>query len=367
MTLKTVSPHKRAGPRLGIIPPSGVDKPHLDSETPLLHFILATRHFSPLIMMSYRIAAEVGQSYNDSNTDVESADTVHLMSPSKISELHSAHHHPNHKKSKRQARGSRIAGGYPGDASLGTQILVKGPAPLAKDTRPPGFHWWPSSQDMTQGYASLEEVDLSDLPTPSGIRSESQSVQALADHHPHSHDPSHSPTRLHSDNQAEDRPDGHCDTQRHSHDYDQYHNHSHTHSNELQPLLPEAATRSLRAVTDSVKSIFAPADDICAPDTSVIKMLWTCVLTMASQTDEGESHHEHPHADHGHSHADHDHSHGNGHSHSAVHTEQYQSPPPLPTTMADWEDHFTEQCRNPDGSRCTSSYHGSAVRGHSHM
>jgi len=297
--------------------------------------------------------------YNYSNTDVESADTVHLMSQSKISELHSAHRHPNHKKSKSRAKRSRIADDYPGGDSLGTQILVK--APLTQDSRPPGSHWSPSSQDKTRGYAPLEEVDLSDLPTPSGIRSESHSVQALADHHSHIHDSSHS----HSHNN--DRPHDHCDTHGHSHDDDQHHDHPHTHSRELQPLLPEAATRSLRAVTDSVKSIFAPADDICAPDTSVIKMLWTCVLTMASQTDEGESHHEHPHADHGHSHADHDHSHGNGHSHSAVHTEQYQSPPPLPTTMADWEDHFTEQCRNPDGSRCTSSYHGSAVRGHSHM
>jgi len=313
-------------------------------------------------MMSYRIAAEVGQSYNYSNTDVESADTVHLMSQSKISELHSAHRHPKHKKSKRQARRSRIAGGYPGDASLGTQILVK--APLTNKSQRPGSRWW-ASRDKSQEYAPLEEIDLSDLSTPSGIRSESHSVQALADHHPHSHDPSHS--HAHSHSHSNDRPHGHCDTQRHSHDYDQYHDHSHTHSNELQSLLPETATRGLRAVSDSVKSIFAPADDICAPDTSVIKMLWTCVLTIASQTDEGESHHDHSHGDHGHSHADHDHPHGDGHRHSAVHTEQYQSPPPLPTTMADWEDHFTEQCRNPDGSRCTSSYHGSAVRGHSHM
>jgi len=116
----------------------------------------------------------------------------------------------------------------------------------------------------------------------------------------------------------------------------------------------------MTAMTGSIKrrvvSAFQPPEDPCAPETSLVCLLWGCALTVAESKGGGDDHHDHSHGDH---------DHGPGHSH--VHTEQYDSHPPLPKSMEDWADRCPAPCLNLDGTVCTEDYHGNATRGHSHM
>jgi hypothetical protein len=295
-------------------------------------------------MMNYKIATEVGQSYN--RRDDVSTDTLGDLCRGLISELNSSHKHP---KPKSQRSRDNHEGRKP---TLGTRALSK--APLCDDAQEQGSGWW-SKLGKPKGYAPLAEIDLTDMATAS--TSTHPAVQPIEpDPNRHSHSPDH--THAHSHDHPQDH--GHSHDHDHGHDHEIHHgrhhgNHSHTH-HELQSLLPEGATRYMTAISRSIKkgvvSAFQPPEDPCAPETSLACLLWDCALTVA-ESKEGDDH------DHG----AHDHDHH-------THTEQYrfhpQSVPPLPS-MADWANRCPAPCLNDDGTVCTEHYHGNETRGHSHM
>jgi hypothetical protein len=305
--------------------------------------------------MSYKIAAEVGQSYN--RQDDDSTDTLGDICRGTISELNSSHKHPKPKSQRSRHRHDSQK------RTLGTQALTK--APLSGDAQEQDSGWW-STLGRPKGYAPLDEIDLTDMATAStSTHPVAQPIEPNGD--PHSHSPDHiSPdhTHSHSHNHAHDHGHSHSHDHANSHDHAHGHvldhehhhgNHSHTH-HELQSLLPEGATRYMTAISRSIKkgvvSAFQPPEDPCGSETSLACLLWDCALTVA-ESKEGDDH------DHG----AHDHDHH-------VHTEQYRfhppSVPPLPS-MADWANRCPAPCLNDDGTVCTEEYHGDATRGHSHM
>jgi hypothetical protein len=305
------------------------------------------------IMMSYKIAAEVGQSYSRParDEDDESADTLGPPE-NQISKLISSHKHP--KPKSRRSRHHHDSQ----KRTLGTQALTK--APVSGDAQEQDSGWW-SKFGKPKGYEPLEEIDLTDMGTSS--TSTHPAVQPIeTDPDRHSHSPDHTHSHSHSDDyhHSHGHPHDHDHSHEPGHPHEHHHgNRSHTHQ-ELQSLLPEGATRYMTAISRSIKkgvvSAFQPPEDPCAPGTSLGCLLWDCVHTIAGSKGGDEDQHDHSHGD-----QDHDHH---------VHTEQYRfhppSVPPLPS-MADWANRCPAPCLNDDGTVCTEEYHGDATRGHSHM
>ena len=295
--------------------------------------------------MSFKIATEVGQFYNRS--DDESTNTLGTPSQGQISKLISSPKHPKPKSQRsRHHHDSQ-------KRTIGTQALTK--APLSGENQEQGSGWW-SRFGKTKGYEALDEIDLTDMATASAsIHAVVQPMEPNGD--PHSHSPGH--THSHSHDHDHSRDHAHDREIDHGHHHG---HHAHTHPNELQSLLPDGATRYMTAVSGSIKkrvvSAFQPPEDPCAPETSLVCMLWDCVHTIAGSKGGDDDHHDHSDSNY---HHDHDH----GHSH--VHTEQYHSHPLLPESMADWADHCSAPCLNEDETVCTEDYHGNATRGHSHM
>jgi hypothetical protein len=164
-------------------------------------------------MMSYKIAAEVGQSYNrpQEDQDNESTDTLGAPSEGQISKLISSHKHP---KPKSQ-RSRHHHGGQ--SQTLASQALTK--APLSGDPQEQGSGWW-LKLGKPKGYAPLDEIDLTDMATAStSTHPAAQPIEPNGDPHSHSPDHTHSPSHDH----AHDH--GHS----HSHSHDHAHGHVHDH------------------------------------------------------------------------------------------------------------------------------------------
>jgi hypothetical protein len=294
-------------------------------------------------MMDYKIATEVGQSYN--RRDDESTDTLGDLCRGLIAKRNSSHKHPEPKS--QQSRDSHEGR----NRTLGNRALTR--APLSDNAQEESSGWWPKLGKGKDGYAPLVEIDLTDIATSSNS---THSAARLTEPDPyrHSHSHSHSPDYTHPHSHPDDHH--HSDDHRHSHDYahDDEGDHEHHHGNhsptrqELQSLLPEGVTRFMTAISGSIKkrvvSAFQPPEDPCAPGTSLGCLLWDCVHTIAGGKGGDVDHH--------------------------VHTEQYRSHapsvPPLPS-MADWANRCPASCLNDDGTVCTEEYHGDATRGHSHM
>jgi hypothetical protein len=302
------------------------------------------------IVMSYIIAAEVGQSYNfpQQDQDDESADTLGTSSENRISQLNSSHKHPKPKSQRsRHHHGSR-------SDTLGDRALINAPLSDGVQEQSSG---WGSRLGKPKGYAPLDEIDLTDIATASSsIYPTAQAVEPDPDRH--SHPPDHTHSHSHSDDHH--HPHGEPHDHDHSHEHGRSHEHhhgTHSHTNhELQSLLPDGATRYMIAMSRSIKkgvvSAFQPPEDPCGSETSLACLLWDCALTVAESKEGGD-----------HDHGAHDHDHH-------VHTEQYRfhppSVPPLPS-MDDWANRCPAPCLNDDGTVCTEDYHGDATRGHSHM
>lgn len=318
-------------------------------------------YFSPSrpvhIMMSFQIATEIGQSYDYPNReqDDESTDILGFSSKDSISRLNSSYKHPK-AKSRRQQRSHDSQ-----TRTLGTQALTT--APLLDGPQEQGSGWW-HELIRPKGYALSDEIDLTDMAIlSSSTLPPTQPPNPSGDHPCHS--PAHSHSHSHAGTDGHDSHYGHSHS--HAHDYQHHHDtpderHSPTHPDGLQSFLPDGATRYMTAMSGCVKkrvvSAFQPPEDPCAPETSLACLLWSCALTIAESKGNDADHHDHSHSHHEHTH---------DHSHSLVHTEQYHSHPPLPSSMADWADRCSEPCLNDDGTVCTELYHGDATRGHSHM
>jgi hypothetical protein len=322
--------------------------------------------------MSYKVAAEAGRSYNRPlrQQDEESADTLGTLCRDLITELKSSRNHP---KSTKRSRHHRDGEGQ----TLGTRAMSK--APMSNDTQAQSSGWWPKF-GKPNGYASLDEIDLTDWVAPS--TSDHPANPPKLDGGRHSHSSAHLHAHPHSEDGGHHHAYGHPHSHEHEHEHEHDHEHPHGHEpdhdhehhhddqshthHELQSLLPEGATRFMTAMSGTIKkrvvSAFQPPEDPCAPETSLLCLLWGCVLTVAESKKEDDDHHGHSHdVQDGHSHGD------NNDGHSHVHTEQYHSHPPLPKTMADWADRCPEPCLDADGSICTKHYRGKATHGHSHM
>jgi len=307
--------------------------------------------------MSFQIATEVDHSYNlpHREHDDESTDIIGSPSESGISKLNSSQKHPK-AKSRRYERS-------PDDqkCTLGTQALTT--PLLLDDPQEQGSGWWHNLVGP-RGNAQLEEIDLTDLATPSSNTLPAiQPPNSSGDRH--SRSPAHSHSHSHAGTDGHNRHHGHSHGHCHPHDHQHEHDtpderHLPTHPDDLQSLLPDGAIRYMTAMSGCAKkrfaSTFQPPEDPCAPETSLACLLWSCALTIAESKGGHDDHHDHSHGDHDH-----------GHGHSHVHTEQYHSHPPLPNSMADWADRCSEPCLNDDGTVCTELYHGVATRGHSHM
>jgi len=306
-------------------------------------------------MMNFKIATEVGQSYNypDREHDDESTDILGSPSESSISKLNSSYKHPK-AKSRRQQRSHDSQ-----TRTLGTQAPTT--APPLDDPQKQRSGWWHNFV-RPKGYALSEEIDLTDLAIlSSSTLPATQPPESSKDRHSHSspHNRSHflSGTDEHDGDHGHSHNHAPDHTHDHQHEQNPHEAHSHTHPDDLQSFVP---TRYMTAMSSCVKkrvaTAFQPPEDPCAPETSLACLLWSCALTIAESKGNDAEHHDHSHGDHDH-----------GHDHSHVHTEQYHSHPPLPNSMADWADQCSEPCLNDDGTICTEVFHGDATRGHSHM